>query len=223
MRATLFYGVEPARVYDAYARYWTDMGHPLMALGEPNLRQGFDELDLYEPNNGWTILSWNAGWEWDVRRRAQMAVSRELNCAGFLIFVFDGDYWGYELFRDGVALDHFVQDQEESDTWFSESDCRGRPDLIAAEFPWVRADDAAAYLVQQPDVSESVAEYDRLDIRARPGDEFTRFDECAVLDFLRLLGVAVELRDHYVTLLSPIWRAFEIADWNKWRRAIKPT
>ena len=43
---------------------------------------------------------------------------------------------------------------------------------------------------------------------ARDSDEFCRFDECAVLDFLRLLGVRVELRSEYVTLLAPELRSF---------------
>lgn len=38
----------------------------------------------------------------------------------------------------------------------------------------------------------------------RPGDEFGRFDECAVLDFLRALGVGVDLRDGYVRVLAGV-------------------
>lgn len=225
MRDSLFYGVDPARVFGVYARFWADLGYPLSVLDDPDPHQNFAEFDLYEPNNGWTILSWNAGWEWDLRRQAQMAVSRELGCAGLLTFVYDGEYWGYELFRDGTILDHFVQDGEEAGTWFPGSDCRGRADLLAAPFPWVSVGDAAAYLVQQPDVLESFAEYDRLNVPARPGDEFSRFAECAIIDFWRLLGVAVESRDGYVTTISPIWRAFKIPGFDKFefRRATKPT
>lgn len=86
----------------------------------------------------------------------------------------------------------------------------------------MKPEDAAAYLVQQPilvdadgNVDHDVVGYDRLDVPARPGDEFSRFDSCTVLDFLRLLGVQVELRDHYVTLLAPIWRTFRNAN-NPW-------
>jgi hypothetical protein len=30
-----------------------------------------------------------------------------------LIFVFDGDYWGYEFFNQGQVIDCFVQDTDE--------------------------------------------------------------------------------------------------------------
>jgi hypothetical protein len=50
---------------------------------------------------------------------------------------------------------------------------------------------------------------------ARSGDQFTRGAECAVLDFLQMLGVGIELRDYgnqqrYVTPLAPHWRAFKV-------------
>jgi hypothetical protein len=189
-------------------------------------RHLFEGLDLYEPNNGWAILDWNAGWEYHVRRQAQMVVSATLGCAGLFIFVFDGDFWGYELFRDGVALDHFVQDPDECEMLFDVyCDCRGRAERVVAEFPWLNVADVAPYLVQQPDTSTSFTEYHRLDVPVRPGDEYTRFDECSVLDFLRLLGVAVEVRDEDVTLLTPVWQAFELTGWDEFpsrRRPIQP-
>ena len=91
------------------------------------------------------------------------------------------------------------------------------PLLLTQQFPWVRPEDVAPYLVQSPTtINEAgcedadLAEYDRLTVPARPGDEFRRFDECAALDFLRLLGIRAELRDHYVTLRSPVYRTFRI-------------
>jgi hypothetical protein len=59
--------------------------------------------------------------------------------------------------------------------------------------------------VQHPD---DPAEWERLDVPARAGDEFTRFDECAVLDFLRAIGVDVGLEQDYVTFRAEIWRSF---------------
>ena len=44
-------------------------------------------------------------------------------------------------------------------------------------------------------------------VPARPGDELRRFDECAVLDFLRMLGVRVKLQDSYVQVSSPVFRS----------------
>jgi hypothetical protein len=31
-------------------------------------------------------------------------------------------------------------------------------------------------------------------VRPRPGDQFKRFDECAVMDFLKLIRVGIEIR-----------------------------
>ena len=222
MRDTLFYGVEPAQVFEVYAQLWADLGHPLIVLNQPDPKQNSDEFDLYEPNNGWTILSWNAGWEWDRRRQAQLAVSRALGCAGLLTFVFDGDYWGYELFRAGVVLDRFVQVKEEAEMWFPGCDCRGSAEIFATVFPWLEKRDVAAYLAQDPrswsdedTTEEDYAAHRRLDVPARPGDEFRRFDGCALLDFWGLLGIAVDIRDDYVTAPTPIWRAFTIRTFDK--------
>lgn len=234
LRYSLFYGVQPAEVYDVYARFWAAVGHPLCDPqydpANPH-RHRFEELALHEPGNGWMILSWNAGWEYALRRQAQMVVSATLGCSGLFVFVFDGDFWGYELFRNGVALDHFVQDPAQCNTLFDAyCDCRGKPERIATEFPWLRTEDLAPYLVQLPDMSISDAEYERLDVPARAGDEFTRFAECSVLDFLRLLGIAVKLSNEYptryVTLPTPKWRAFELAGWDEFpsrRHPVRPT
>jgi hypothetical protein len=61
------------------------------------------------------------------------------------------------------------------------------------------------YLVQED--TDAALENDPLNVPAREGDEFAGFDECAVIDFLRMLGVHIELRDHYVTLQAPRFRA----------------
>ena len=37
-----------------------------------------------------------------------------------------------------------------------------------------------------------------------PTDEFQRYEACAVIDFLRALGIHVGLRDNYVTLDGPV-------------------
>jgi len=67
----------------------------------------------------------------------------------------------------------------------------------------------------------------RLNVPVRSGDQFARFDECAILDFLRFLGVRVELRDEYVTLLAQKFRSFWIAGqstydeaWSRIREAL---
>jgi hypothetical protein len=68
------------------------------------------EINFYRERNGWVVVELDAGWEWELRREVQLAVSDALGCPGFLVFVYDGDYWGYEFFDRGEAVDHFVQE-----------------------------------------------------------------------------------------------------------------
>lgn len=75
--------------------------------------------------------------------------------------------------------------------------------MIAAGLPFLREEDISPYLIQKHDWIVP----DGANAPARPGDEFRRFDECAVLDFLRMLGVAVNLRKDCVCLESPIYKS----------------
>jgi len=144
-----------------------------------------------------------SGWEWKVRREAQLFVSRTLWCPGFLIFVYDGNYWGYEFFDHGEVLDHFVQEATGEPIGFPGEDCRGNAAVLVEHLPFLNVADVASYLVQKTDWVIPAG----MNIPARPGDEFRRFDECAVLDFMRMLGVGVERHDGYVRLKAPVYRS----------------
>src|SRR5262249_49604979 len=69
--------------------------------------------------------------------------------------------------------------------------------------PFLRVEDIAPCLVQKRDwvIPEG------MDVPARLGDEYPRLDECSVLDFLGILGVPTEIRDHYVPLKAPLFRS----------------
>ena len=190
LRYNLFYSVEAEQVYQALASFWAQRH---CRLRTTPLQPPRGAYTLYEPRADWTLLDWDGGWEWELRRQAQLHVSRVLGCAGLLVFVYDGDYWGYEVFYAGVAVDHFVQDSAATG-WFPGYDCSGRPHVLAAQFPGahLRPADIATYLTPIPENWDTDLEWNR---PARTGDEFSRGDECAVVDFLRMLGVGVELRD----------------------------
>ena len=153
-------------------------------------------------NGDWTVITLDRGWAFqrDVRREAQLFVSGTLSCSGFLIRVYDGDYWEYELFDRGSLLDHFVQEVETSEGRPPGQDA-GDPAAIVSVFPWLNVQDVAPYLVQQN--WDDPAERQRLDVPARPGDEFRRFDECSVIDFLRLLGLKVGPKSIVMSRLEP--------------------
>ncbi|MBN1909509.1 MAG: hypothetical protein JW818_07220 [Pirellulales bacterium] len=147
LRLNLYYQVEARAVYGAYKGFYASIGKNLVESGDDLFK-----FILFEKDQDWTVLWLDGGWEWSVRREAQLEVSRRLNCIGFLIFVYDGDYWGYEFFESGKALDHFVQVEEPNDgtVWFPDRSCEGDPELLAIAFPHLEEKDLAADLVRNP-------------------------------------------------------------------------
>nr|WP_285556521.1 hypothetical protein [Streptomyces hygroscopicus] len=176
----------------ALDEFWRAEGYRLVDAG---VGQG-DFYTLYEEYNGWTVLDWTRGWEWDLRRRAQLHVSRVYDCPGLLAFLYDGDYWGYELFHHGAEVDHFVQQADADQGFFADRPVEGRPELLLEQFPELGLDlaDARGYLtgyrVDDPAFDDFAWEDD--DPRNSPvreGDGYGRFDGGALFDFLRFLGV----------------------------------
>jgi hypothetical protein len=55
-----------------------------------------------------------------------------------------------------------------------------------------------------------MVEYKRLNVRVKPDDQFCRFDECAILNFIRLLKMRIQLLDDRVEFDAPIWKSFWI-------------
>lgn len=202
LRCNLFHRVDHASVYATLTRYYAQRGERLVE--ERDRRKRFD---LREQASDWTVLDWNAGWEWTVRRRAQLFVSRELSAVGLLVFVFDGDYWGYELFAQGEVVDRFVQWPDEAATWFGDADCRGDAEVLSRE---IGIDPAGVtpYLVQEPIDQRHQDRWETLAVRARAGDRYQRFHECAVVDFVSALGVPAEVRDQLVVIGGDVWRSF---------------
>ncbi|WP_329380368.1 hypothetical protein OG625_14775 [Streptomyces sp. NBC_01351] len=204
-RRNLFHGVGHQQVYDALAEFWEGERHTLV----PADRETRDAYTLYEQRGGWTVLEWNIGWEWDLRRRAQFHVSRAYDCPGLLTFVHDGDFWAYELFHHGEAVDHFIQWVYPGQSWFPGRPIDGRPELLVAQFPALKlnVEHARGYLSsirldELPEDDPLWDDEDDEDPRAQPvreGDEAGRLDALAVFDFWRYLGVDPE---------APAWRRF---------------
>ncbi|WP_432988629.1 hypothetical protein [Dactylosporangium sp. CA-233914] len=206
VRINAFRGVGHADVHAALAEFWSRHARRVEQVPAD---EWVDAFNLYEQRDGWTVMRWTSGWEWTLRRQAQLHVSEALGCAGILVFVYDGDDWGYELFDRGTAVDWFIQWPQERNTWFPGRDLSGRPEAVVAAFPDLALDrsDVAAYLVQRPDDEESD---DAWDVPARAGDRFRRGDECAALDFLALLGVTVAVTEEGLGWPAPLWRRFRV-------------
>ena len=203
LRYNLFRDVTAPTVYGMLLNFYVAQGRPLQQTGTDDER-----IDIHKAHNGWVAVTLDSGWEWQERRAAQLYLSQRLVCAGFLIFVYDGEYWGYEFFDRGVVLDQFTQQGSDTPVGFPTLPTHGNAAIIAQHLPFLPEAEIVPYLVQQHDWQIP----DGTNTKVRPGDEYNRFDECAVLDFLRMLGVSVSVQNDNVRLASPIYRSL----WKKW-------
>src|SRR5947208_1151164 len=103
LRYYLFHGVTSGAVCGALQSFYAARGRPLQEA-KPYTEPSDRTLDVYAVDKDWVVVGLDSGWEWKERREAQLFVSQRLWCPGFLIFVYDGDYWGYEFFDHGKVL-----------------------------------------------------------------------------------------------------------------------
>ncbi|MFC9634307.1 hypothetical protein ACFTY8_34885 [Streptomyces mirabilis] len=207
-RTNLFYGVDHERVYTALEEFWQQEGHSLEGLRDDDAHRHYygDYYTLHEQRDGWTVLDWNKGWEWDLRRRAQLHVSRVHDCPGLLVFIYDDDFWGCELFNHGAVVDQFQQQTDNIGSFFGDLPCQGRPDLLLAQFPALDLDveHARAYLthysIDDPAYEDIdwEDEHDPRNSPVRPGDAFGRLEGGVYWEFQDFLGVG----------RGPAWRKF---------------
>lgn len=204
-RTNLFYGVNHEQAYAALEGFWRHEEHRLKAEDVNDLNR--DAYTLHERRGDWTVLEWNRGWEWDLRRRAQLHVSRVYDCPGLLVFIYDDDFWGCELFHHGTVIDQFQQETDIIGSFFGDLPCQGRPDLLLAQFPALDLDieHARAYLTHYSIDDPAYADIDWEDENdprnspARPGDGWGRLDGGVYWAFQHFLGVDGS---------SPVWRRF---------------
>ena len=95
-----------------------------------------------------------------------------------VLYMYDGDYWGYLFYQNGAALDQFSSLPD----YFGEGsppDCPGNAELLAKLFG-VPADSIAPYV--RPWREEAMGGF------ARQGDQFEIGDCWQLADFLEALG-----------------------------------
>ncbi|MEY9874776.1 hypothetical protein ABH931_004276 [Streptacidiphilus sp. MAP12-33] len=194
-RTNLFYGVDHEQVYAALEEFWLQQGHTLRREDVNNVN--LDSYELHERRGDWTVLEWTKGWEWDLRRRAQLHVSRTLDCPGLLVFIYDDDFWGCELFHHGTVIDQFQQESDVRGSFFDDLPIEGRPDLLLAAFPALGLDPDHArgylthYSIYDPwyDEVDWEDDNDPLNQPVRPDDGFGRLDGGVYWNFQHFLGV----------------------------------
>ncbi len=119
LRYNLYHNVSADAVFGCYKPIFANGNTTVTSCGAQHLPR----IDIHASEAGWVVVNLDAGWEWCDRRVFQLYVSSQLDCPGFLIFVYDGDFWGYEFFGHGQALDWFLQDPDEVDIWFPHRPC----------------------------------------------------------------------------------------------------
>lgn len=147
-----------------------------------------ESLEIFAFPN-WIVVDIQSKPEWWIRKR-QLEISKNLCCSGLFLFQYDGDYWGYELFKNGKVVDRFTSDACH-DEYFSGLECKGNAKCLAECFPFIPKNVFAPYLVQLPDIETMSRDKfeQQTDVIPREGDEYKRWSEVSVLNFLSALGI----------------------------------
>src|SRR5690349_10411753 len=134
LRYYLFRDVSPRDVCAARKAFYGVRVQPLKPIWP-----AYGSIDVHEIDNGWVVTELgNLGWEWKERRALGRFISKRLWSPGFLIFVYDGEYWGYEFYDRGEALDRFVQDEDNGAAyWFPGEDRSGNARVIVEHLPFL--------------------------------------------------------------------------------------
>lgn len=182
LNLSLFRDVEAADVYTALITQFRKEGFKLLPELDPR-----KQFALQRTENQWSVLRVPIGFDWAQHQRIQKAVCEQLNARGLILFAYDGDYWGYELYRSSEVIDRFIQSKEEGRHWFPNQNTSGNPRLLAQELGLPETD-AIAYIQSfGPEITWD--QRTKANTPVRPTDRYGRYDECAVLDFTHFLGV----------------------------------
>lgn len=116
------------------------------------------------------------------------AVSKELGNAVLLLYIYDGDYWGYFLYDNGAEIDRFVPmpDYFEEVSEADMQQMKGNADVIAKYFH-VDKDSFEKYLVFW--TGDMMDDYSA---KAYEDDEFGQCEDWQMTDFMRKLGYLYE-------------------------------
>lgn len=116
------------------------------------------------------------------------ALSEAFSNTVLLLYIYDGDYWGYDLYVHGERIDQFDSDPD----YFGEvseelrQKLKGNAEIIAKHFSVDKAD-IEKYLVLWSDKKHGDKAYE--------DDEFEYWSDWQMLDFMRKLGYPYEFEE----------------------------
>ena len=116
------------------------------------------------------------------------ALSEELSKAVLLLYIYDGDYWGYFLYDKGLEIDQFVPmpDYFEEATEEKLQQVKGNADMIAKYF---HVDKAS---IEKYIVFWTNSMMKNYSVKAYEDDEFGQCEDWQMVDFMRKLGYPYE-------------------------------
>lgn len=116
-------------------------------------------------------------------------ISLRLECPAFHIQVYDGDFWMYEFYVNGLTLDRFNTkpgyfakiSEKEKQEW------RGNPEMLASYWPNLKVSDIDRYLVHSSEVYSKDKAYET--------DKHGYGDFWQMTDFMAKLGTPNDYKE----------------------------
>jgi hypothetical protein len=157
----------------------------------------YAEIDAEYPNcciietaNGNTTVVYpGIHFQWE---QSSAFISEDLKTAVFALHIYDGDFWAYVLYVDGMVVDQFnpIPDFMDSETSKEERDrWKGNAEIIAKYVPGLNPQDINKYLVTWPLEDEEI-------VKAYPDDVYPQ-EDMQLLDFMRKLKLPYPLDDDF--------------------------
>jgi len=116
------------------------------------------------------------------------AISKEAGKAVLLLYIYDGDYWGYFLYDKGTEIDRFVPMPDYFDEVPEEEmqQMKGNAEVIAEYFHVNKASFEKYLVFWTEDMMEDYS------AKAYEDDEFGQCEDWQMTDFMRKLGYPYE-------------------------------
>jgi len=155
-----------------------------------------DSCVIKQSKNGTTIFYPPTLFEEEALTRF---LSKDLNCLAFFFHIHDGDFWMYELFKNGETIDYFCPIPYYFDDNLSNEELekqKGNPKLISELIDGVNYENIVNYF--------RTWDLDTEQSKAYPEDEFNN-EDWQVVDFMKKIGLDYPVSNKGIAL-GPVYR-----------------
>lgn len=193
VNASAFQTTDVQAVRAAVAGFFAEHSWPV-ELVEPGAPPSADDVAVYEPSNGWTVVLWP---QYFGEIGAAEHISRRLATVASTVAIHDGDYWRHVLLRDGVLVNRFASmpgyfTDDPAEIGRLRVQYRGDAELIAGTVG-CDVEQVAPYLVhvELDEIGDDDEGFEVIEPelgKAFPDDQFDRDDPWVFVDFWRRFG-----------------------------------